>query len=160
MEVWKKFKETNYSVSSYGNVRNDVRGNLISGAMTKSGYRRVLLRIDNKQKLYYTHQLVAIVFLEHVPCRVERVVDHIDNNRSNNHLSNLQIITQRENASKDRNGGASEYVGVYYLENRKQFKWKAQITINGKNKYLGSYPTEYRAHLAYQRALKNITNHS
>ena len=55
-----------------------------------------------------------MAFFGHVPGGYKIVVDHIDNNRLNNHVSNLQLITQRENSSKDRKNGTSQYTGVVF----------------------------------------------
>ena len=46
----------------------------------------------------------------------------------------------------------SEYKGVsFYKRNN---KWRAEIMINGKSKYIGYFHTEIEAHNAYQKALK------
>ena len=48
------------------------------------------------------HSLMAMTFLNHQYGDRKIVVDHIDNNPLNNNLSNLQIITNRENYWKER----------------------------------------------------------
>lgn len=78
-------------------------------------------------------------------------VDHIDNNPLNNNVTNLRVITKRENSSKDRKG-ISKYTGVTF--NKKSNKWRSQIWINGKNKTLGSFDDELEAHRAYQKELQ------
>ena len=50
----------------------------------------------------------------------------------------------------------SKYNGVYF--HKATNKWRSQITINGKNKHLGYFPTEILAHQAYQAKLKEIGN--
>ena len=50
---------------------------------------------------------------------------------------------------------SSEYKGVSF--HKASNKWRAEIMINGKNKYLGYFKTEIEAHQAYQNALKDIT---
>jgi len=45
------------------------------------------------------HQMVAECYLG--PCPVGFVVDHIDGNKSNNHISNLQYLTKEENILKN-----------------------------------------------------------
>ena len=47
-----------------------------------------------------------MAFLNHKPNGNKLVVDHINNVKTDNRLSNLQIITQRKNTSKDRTGGS------------------------------------------------------
>lgn len=122
------------------------------------GYKTVAL-FDNSgnKKTWPVHMLVAINFLNHIPDGTHKlVVDHIDNNRLNNNYKNLQIITARENTSKDRKGGSSKYVGVSWY--KKTSKWIASINIDGKKKSIGYFENEYDAHLAYQNILLTQNN--
>ena len=149
-----------YEVSNFGNVKslgNDtsrkekiLRTNL-TGSIGRGYYGTILCK-DGKNKNIKIHVLVAMAFLGHVPGGYKIVVDHIDNNRLNNHVSNLQLITQRENSSKDRKNGTSQYTGVVWYKSAN--KWKSQITINGKLKHLGLFTSEEAAAEAYQNALK------
>ena len=54
----------------------------------------------------YTHQAVAFLYgapkLTAQPMSLQLVIDHRDNERSNNRLSNLQLLTQLQNLVKDR----------------------------------------------------------
>ena len=72
-------------------------------------------------------------------------------NSLNNNVNNLQVITKRENSSKDKKG-ISKYTGVTF--NKKTNKWRSQIWINGQNKTLGSFDDELEAHRAYQKELQ------
>ena len=51
---------------------------------------------------------------------------------------------------------SSKYRGVSYITRSK--KWKAQIMINGENKYLGSYATEKQAHEVYLKVLNRLND--
>ena len=98
-----------------------------------------------------------MTFLNHKPDGTNKtVVDHKDNIKTNNYLSNLQLITNRENLIKFRLIGnySSKYVGVYWHKRAK--KWCSQIQINGKMKYLGLFVNEEEAHETYQNELKNV----
>ena len=154
-----------YEVSNFGNVKSLKREFLINGkypstvkekilrqTLNKDGYYRILLYKDGKREQFNIHILVAMVFLGHVPDGHKIVVDHIDNNKLNNRVSNLQLISQRENSSKDKKNGTSKYVGVTW--NKDRDKWVSRITINGKFKYLGYFTSEEEAAEAYQNALK------
>lgn len=103
---------------------------------------------------FMVHILVAMVFLGHVPDgRNIIIVDHVKTNeKKNNQLSNLQIITQRENSSKDKKG-SSQYIGVHL--NKKTNKWISKIRIGKERISLGSFINEKDASDAYQLALKN-----
>ncbi len=81
------------------------------------------------------------------------VVDHINNDPLNNKLYNLQLITQRENVSKDKKG-TSKYTGGSWSKTAN--KWTSNIRINGKIKHLGFYIKEKEAAQAYQKELTKI----
>ena len=120
---------------------------------SKKGYKRVELYFEGKRKEFKVHQLVAMAFLNHIPCGYGLVVDHIDNNKKNNNIDNLQLITQRENSSKDRKGNCKS-VGVYYHKRDKLYY--SQIQINKINYHLGCYKTEEEASVAYQNKLQTL----
>lgn len=156
-----------YEVSNFGNIKSLPRVKLNKGkhpfylkekilslAKDKNGYYTVSLTKDGTRKTYKPHQLVAIVFLGHKYCGMKLIVDHIDNNPLNNHIDNLQIITQRHNASKDQKNKTSKYTGVYWF--KAYNKWRAYIKIGSKQIHLGYYINEEDANLAYQNKLKEI----
>lgn len=161
MEIWKDVKEFEgfYKISSYGKI---VSLHHKPPKFLKKRYSRGYLivnlsnKIDTKDK--YIHVLVAESFLNHVPDGYKKVIDHIDSNKLNNNVSNLQIVTHRKNLSlgyKNKKT-SSKYTGVCWDKGRK--KWLSNIYINKKHKYLGRFDNEYDAHLAYQNALKKIEN--
>lgn len=156
VEIWKTIPDyENYQVSDLGNIKslNYLRSNkskLLKPGICNKGYKIVVLSKFGKSKTFKLHKLIAITFLNHKPCGYELVVDHIDNNKLNNNLSNLQIITSRENLSKDKKG-VSKYTGVSYFKATN--KWVSNIYKNGKYRYLGYFDNELDAHLAYKKAL-------
>jgi hypothetical protein len=147
-----------YQVSNLGRVkslkRKNVRMNRLLKPSLRKGYFKVTLCKNGQQKAFDIHQLVAIAFLNHKPNNYVLVVDHIDNKPLNNNVENLQIITHRKNTSKDRKGGSSKYVGVCWRKQCK--KWDSRIQLKGIRKYLGLFTDEHMAHLAYEKALKEI----
>jgi len=155
-----------YQVSNLGNVKSLARTIIRSNDKPQSfkerilkpgnikNYLMVVLHNAGKDKNYKVHQLVAMTFLNHIPNgHIGLVVDHIDNDSLNNNLENLQLINTRENNSKDRTGGTSQYVGVSWHKPNKN--WTAKIWMNGKKKHLGSFKCELEASEAYQKALKD-----
>ena len=150
-----------YEVSDLGRVKSLKRKNvpkdrILKGCPDKDGYLQLGLCKDGKKKQRTIHQLVAIAFLNHTPNGNKGLnVDHIKNNqRTNNRLDNLQLLTQIDNLDKDRKPGTSEFKGVCW--DKSTNKWKAQIHINGKQKYLGYYTDELEASMAYQIALEEV----
>lgn len=168
-EIWKDIPnyESLYQVSNFGNVKSlerYVKGKvenrlqkekilskrLVGGKGNQ--YYSVTLCNNKDRKQIKVSVLVAMAFLNHIPNGyVGFTVDHIDNNPLNNNVNNLQVITKRENSSKDRKG-ISKYTGVTF--NKKSNKWRSQIWIDGKNKTLGSFDDELEAHRAYQKELQ------
>lgn len=98
-EKWKKIYiegvKTFYSVSNYGNVRNDTNRNILSGSIANNGYRMVHLR-GNIDKVCSVHRLVAKAFM---PCEMmdDLQINHRDGDKDNNSLSNLEWATPLAN---------------------------------------------------------------
>ena len=157
-----------YQVSNLGNVKSlpKFHDTIYGGYISKERilkttnnpihYKSVILRKDGFGERIAVHQLMAMAFLNHTRGNRKYSVDHIDNNKHNNLLSNLQVITQRENVSKDKKGGTSEYVGVCF--HKQANKWVSSIRINGELNYLGLFQDEFEAHLTYQSNLSNLLN--
>jgi len=157
IEIWKDIigYEGLYMISSFGRVKSLVTNEkILKNSIGSHGYYRVNLSKNNKVNLFNIHILVAINFLNHKPNGYKIVVDHHDNNRLNNHVSNLQLITQRKNSSKDRKNCSSIYTGVCW--DKKNNKWKSAIKINGKVKHLGCFDNEHDAYEAYKKALDSL----
>lgn len=107
-EYWKKIKGyRNYFVSSEGRVRNMDTGKLLKHQSSKRGgnYAFVNLCKDGKRVNCNVHILVARAFIG--PPKVGFVVHHKDHNRLNPKRSNLEYITNSENASKKINQGGN-----------------------------------------------------
>jgi hypothetical protein len=111
---------------------------------------------DGLCKTRSVHQLVAESFLLHTPCGYKRVVDHINGKPSDNRVENLQLLSSRENTSKDRKGGTSKFVGVSWEKGCN--KWVARIRINSINTFLGRFVNEEEASEAYQNKLIELEN--
>ena len=157
IEVWKYIpKFESYQVSNLGNVKSLKYGKerILKKPIGAGGYIQVGIYKNKKCSKRTINQLMAIAFLNHKPCGHKMVVDHIDNNKKNNKLYNLQLITQRENSSKDKKKGTSKYTGVFFAKGKN--KWRAAITINGKQKHLGCFVNEKDAAQAYKNELKKL----
>lgn len=157
-EIWKNIKGyENYQVSNLGRVKSLKFGKekiLKQSAVNK--YLAVGLSKSKIRKTHYVHKLVAIAFLNHIPCGFELVVDHKNQVRSDNRVCNLQIITARENTNKKHLKSSSQYVGVSRSDN----KYRAMIVYKNKLYHLGCFSTELEASNAYQKALSDILTHT
>lgn len=96
-EEWKKIPGyENYSVSTFGRIKND-KTNLLLKKSLVCGYHKIRLSKNGKVKDFIVHHLIYQVFndLEEIPKGY--VIDHIDANKINNNLNNLRLITLSEN---------------------------------------------------------------
>ena len=98
LEKWKTIEEANgYEVSNLGNVRNKITQKILKGRLSKSGYLQVSVKLNETQKFSnrYIHRLVAIHWINNLENKKE--VNHIDGNKENNHILNLEWVTSSEN---------------------------------------------------------------
>ena len=157
-EIWKDIKgyENIYQVSNHGRVKSLKynKERILKSGKCHLGYLHVVLYNNRTPKTFHVHSLVATAFLNHKPCGHKMVVNHIDFDRSNNNVENLEITTQRENTNKKHLKSTSKYTGVYWNKTNK--KWFSKIYLNGKNIHLGQFEDEYEAHLFYQKELKKL----
>lgn len=170
-EIWKDVKgcEGKYKVSNLGNVKSLARSWTVGGgailskpetilkqALTTTGYWKVTLSINGKLHNSKVHLLVWDTF-GNAPRDGQRLlVDHKDENKLNNRVDNLQLLSLRDNTSKSysiKQKTSSHFTGVCY--NKKMRKWQSCITVNGNSLFLGYYNRESQAGIIYMLA-KNI----
>lgn len=168
-EIWKGIPNYDYyQVSNLGNVksleRTIIRSNgikqyikerLLKQTVTSTGYLSIGLYEKRIHKTRKVHQLVAESFLGHKPNGMNMVINHINFNKLDNRVENLNIITQRENTNQKHLESSSNYIGVCW--DKHSNKWKSSITINGVLKHLGNFDNELEASNEYKLTLKNIT---
>lgn len=95
-ERWEKVKDfPNYSVSSLGKVRNDKTNTLKTFQVDKDGYFRLELYYGKKRRKTGVHRLVAEAFIPNKNKKPQ--VNHIDGNKQNNSVKNLEWATVGEN---------------------------------------------------------------
>jgi len=152
MEEWRTCTVNElYEVSNIGNIRNKKTRRILKQAFN-GYYYFVNLSKNGVYKATLIHRLVALAFipnLENKPC-----VDHIEKPTSNNTVSNLRWATVEENRRNSciSKNNTSSYKGVSL--DKKTGKYRAQIRINGKGTYLGSFTTALEASEAYKEASK------
>ena len=97
--MWKDVPtwEYRYEINEYGNVRNKQTGKIIKPSMNSSGYYRIAFydKALNRRERYFVHRLVASIFLNNINQLKE--VNHIDGNKHNNHVSNLEWCSRLHN---------------------------------------------------------------
>ena len=92
---------------------------------------------------------MAIYFIDN-PKKYPQV-NHIDNNKLNNKISNLEWVSNRENACHrvKLSNYTSKYTGVSYF--KRDNKWRSSIQVNGVSIRFGMFKTEEEA---YQKRLE------
>lgn len=117
------------------------RNGNVAGGKDSHGY--IIIKVDNKS--YKAHRLAWLYIHGYFP---ENDTDHLNGIRDANRLENLHEATRRCNQQncKIRQDNTSGFPGVSWDKPVK--KWKAYISINRKQKYLGCHPTALDAALA------------
>jgi hypothetical protein len=149
LEEWKVTPHyENYEVSTFGRVRR-IKGYNFAGikylklipCKTTNYYGVSLSAPGIKSKSIKVHSLVAMAFLNHKPDRTNRVVvDHIDNNPLNNMLSNLRLLSNRDNSVRSK-VGSSGHRNIKVRGN----SWTVTFYINKKESSYGSYDSLEKA---------------
>jgi len=148
-----------YQISNFGTLKSFKTGKwkIINGCEKKKGRRCFSLWDGKKRKSHNVSVVVMMAFKNFKPNGFNLVVDHIDNDCKNDRLDNLQIISQRENSSKDKLG-ISKLTGVDWHGD--VAKWRSQIRINKKMVHLGLFVNENEAGEIYKLALANIEKYN
>jgi hypothetical protein len=160
VEIWASIKngyEGLYESSNKGRLKSfhfSKEGRVLKGRVRIDGYYEYSLVKDGKQKFIKGHQLVAMAFLGHSPCGFKLIVNHINFNKTDNRVENLEIITSRENSNKKHLKSSSKYTGVSL--DKKAGKWKSVICIDKKIITIGRFKTEEEASNAYQEKLLKL----
>ena len=125
------------------NRRGPVKAGDIAGSRQNMGYHSI--KLDGIP--YLAHRLAWFFIRGAWP---ESDIDHVNGIRTDNRIENLRMITRSENLQNQRgpkSNNTSGFLGVSWDKHGR--KWVAQITILGKQTYIGSFPTPSLAHEAY-----------
>jgi hypothetical protein len=165
MEIWKDVIgfDYEYEVSNMGRIKapNYVdtlgrkrRERILSGTVNNLGYIIVSLRQNGKRKTVSAHSIVSEAFLGHSRDGLfsTGIINHIDEVKTNNAVSNLEVTTQRQNNihSKTKRSKYGLPANIRADKRRKNPKYIVQIGhgISRKIKdgkgcqiYLGCYET-------------------
>ena len=112
---WKKFDDT-YEVSEYGDIRSlgkhKKTKRMLKQKDTKKGYKQIHFWLNGKSKGFQVHRLVYELFIGGLT--LEYDVHHIDEDKTNNHYSNLELIAHGKHTSLHKKG--SRWLNHIYKE--------------------------------------------
>lgn len=112
------------------------KNNKVAGTKTKAGY--VKLQINKIP--YSAHRLVWVLFNKDIP--LDKQIDHIDRNKSNNKIENLRLVDCIANAlnkpCKQSNTGVR---GV----SKDRDYYKVSFTVNCKSIHVGNFKNFQKA---------------
>ena len=143
-ESWKQHLDTIYDVSDLGRIRNRKSGLILKLTPNTGGYLCWTCCHNGEQATIQVHAAVAIAFIPN-PDAYETVDHKKSKEITNNCVSNLRWANRSMQNHNRAVYGAVPFKGV--CKNGK--KYVAQITIDGKNVYIGIYDSPEEASQAY-----------
>lgn len=137
--------EKTHEVSNFGRVRNISKFNkrILKPRKTNDGYLYLELCVNYFRTAKKIHKIVVESFCgEHKGMSV----NHIDGNKLNNFIGNLEIVSVRENCIHRSRmfKKSSKYANITW--DKQHQKWRAQVYINGKQNYIGIFECEEKAY--------------
>lgn len=117
MEKWSPIPDTHYSVSSEGHIRNDNTGKVKANHISKDGYSKVELYQDGMPARKRVHRLVAEAFIPN-PDGLPQV-NHIDGNKLNNNVENLEWVDNSQNMIHAYKNGLATPHPTYGMRGKK-----------------------------------------
>jgi hypothetical protein len=132
MEEWRVVEETGgfLSVSNYGRVKGARK--ILKPQIDHKGYERLRFTVQRERMSARVHRLVAQTFIPNPFNKPQ--VNHIDGNKCNNNVSNLEWVTNKENAHHAIKAGMFKNVFEQSrIANEKQKKAIVAIGDGGLN---------------------------
>ena len=123
-EKWRLIFD-DYYISNLGRVYSLKTNKMLTAIDNGKGYLSVPIRLNGKQKRCYVHRLVAKAFIPN-PDNLPQV-NHIDGNKSNNNVNNLEWVTRKENTQHALKNGL-----IPTALNEKQRKEVRELYYNSK----------------------------
>lgn len=161
MEIWKDIPgyEGLYCISSLGRVRSLFTGKIRADVQAGHGYRAIQLsdRYHIKRR-HYVHRLVAAAFLGKPP-QENAEINHINCDKSDNAVSNLEWTTRQENMKHAYHSGKTDYRRPLRRDNQTGYKGICEhdggYEVSFCGRYIGWFKSLDRAIEARKEAEEN-----
>ena len=143
-------------VSNFGEVKS--HGKIIKGEITSGGYCRVHISHKGVQYKFLVHRLVAEAFILNPKCLPE--VNHIDGNKQNNSVDNLEWCTRSQNTSHAFKTGLRNYNGCKNPHSKltqSDIETIRRIYVRGKHCENNSYGLAKRYNVS-PKTIQNVVN--
>ena len=140
-----------YYCTKSGRIYTSQKGRVkeVQGSKDKDGYLKVVLTRENERYYFRKHRIITLTFLG----ASELEVNHINGNKQDNRIKNLEYVTNRENQCHRRKKEGYN-VGVCF--DKKMKKYRAYIQHNKRWMHLGFFPSEEEAKKAYIKKIKDL----
>lgn len=131
--VYKPIKDfPNYLAGSDGSIYSIKRKKFLVQEETKDGYLKVTLSNNNKTRTRKTHRYIAETFVENPFNKPQ--VNHIDGNKKNNNIENLEWVTAKENAKHAKDTGLFNQTSIAKSYNKRIEKYGIQYLLDNLKK--------------------------
>lgn len=112
---------TNYYITEDGRCFNNKTGKYLKGQVGENGYLSYNLTVEKgKRKRCYSHRLVAAAYLSSSLDKKKNQINHKDGNKLNNHFTNLEWVTAKENQEYAIQCGLRKFNHIYCFTKDKQ----------------------------------------
>lgn len=134
--IWDKIKQGNYAITQDGKVFSHYKHDFMKTKIDKDGYQTIsLVTSEGKRSSFGIHRLLMVTYC---PCSImdKLVVNHIDGNKKNNSLENLEWVTNAENVYLAHRDGLNNTVGENHgraIISEEEAKQIIQLLNQGKS---------------------------
>lgn len=154
-----------YEVDTNGIIYGK-KGNPLRFSINPKGYCIVTFSVNGKTKGFGVHQIVARQFVENDNPECKTQVNHLDGDKTNNHIENLEWVTAKENMRhsvdvlgnylEDKNWHARSVCGVDIKTHKIKYQFSSLI---GAARFFANGNNSRRVQTTLWKALNNIDHH-